>query len=303
MHNKLESIMGRFGGFIHDNPLKVIVVVLALLAFPLSYVPQIKMDTSTVGFMHDTDPVLLKYNEFRGQFGRDERVIIALKSDHIFTLEFLTKLRTLHEELENNVPFLEDITSLYNVRNTRGEGDQLITDDLLEKFPTNDEEVQVIKQQAMASHFYKDLLISQDGKMTTIIIETDAYSHEGMEEISDEDAFDEGFENDSEDMSAQSSERPFLTDKENAQLVNKVLEVVQKYKSDDTEIFVAGSPSVNHALKSQMRSDMQKFMRITFLIITVFLFVMFRRASAVFYPLIVILLSLLVTVGTMAMTV
>ena len=45
---------------------------------------------------------------------------------------------------------------------------------------------------------------------------------------------------------------------------------------------------------------MQKFMRITFLIIIVFLFVMFRRASAVFYPLMVIILSLLATVGTMA---
>ena len=49
-----------------------------------------------------------------------------------------------------------------------------------------------------------------------------------------------------------------------------------------------------------MQADMQKFMRITFLIIIVFLFIMFRRASAVFYPLLVIILSLLATVGTMA---
>ena len=45
---------------------------------------------------------------------------------------------------------------------------------------------------------------------------------------------------------------------------------------------------------------MQKFMRITFLIIIIFLFVMFRRATAVFYPVIVIILALLATVGTMA---
>ena len=124
MHNKLENLMGKLGGFIYDNPIKVIVVVLALLAFPLSHVPQIKMDTSTEGFMHDDDPVLLEYNAFRAQFGRDERVMVALKSDNIFTLEFLQTLRKLHEELENNVPYLDDINSLYNVRNTRGEGDK-----------------------------------------------------------------------------------------------------------------------------------------------------------------------------------
>ena len=300
MHNKLEDMMEKVGGFIHDNPIKVIVVVLALLAFPLAHVPQIKMDTSTEGFMHPDDPVLLEYNAFRAQFGRDERVMVALKSDNVFTLEFLKTLRSLHEELENNVPYLDDINSLYNVRNTRGEGDKLITDDLLEKFPATQLEVDVIKQQAMASHFYKDLFISKDGKMTTIVIETDAYSHEGEKEVSDVDAFDEGFEEEATTVTDQSKERPFLTDKENAELVNKVLEITEKYKKDGVEIFVAGSPSVNHALKTQMREDMQKFMRITFLIIIVFLFLMFRRASAVFYPLLVIILSLLVTVGTMA---
>lgn len=300
MHSKLENLMGKFGGFIYDNPIKVIVVVLALLAFPLSHVPQIKMDTSTEGFMHPNDPVLLEYNAFRAQFGRDERVMVALKSDKIFTLEFLNTLKSLHEELESNVPYLDDITSLYNVRNTRGEGDKLITDDLLEYFPTTQEEVNVIKEQAMASHFYKDLFISHDGKMTTIVIETDAYSHDGEEEVSDEDAFDEGFGDEASSEVGEVKERPFLTDKENAQLVNKVLEIVEKYKQEGIEIYVAGSPSVNHALKSQMQADMQKFMRITFLIIIVFLFVMFRRTSAVFYPLIVIILSLLVTVGTMA---
>ena len=292
--------MGKLGAFIYDNPIKVIVVVLALLAFPLSHVPQIKMDTSTEGFMHDDDPVLLEYNAFRAQFGRDERVIVAVKSDNIFTLKFLNTLKELHEELENNVPFLDDITSLYNVRNTRGEGDKLITDDLLEIFPTTQEEVDVIKQQAMASHFYKDLFISRDGKMTTIVIETDAYSHEGEKEVSDIDAFDEGFGDESAQKEGESSERPFLTDKENAELVNAVLTIVDKYKNKGLEIYVAGSPSVNHALKSQMQADMQKFMRITFLIIIIFLFVMFRRASAVFYPVIVIILALLATVGTMA---
>jgi predicted RND superfamily exporter protein len=287
------------GGFIHDNPIKVIVVVFALLAFPLSHVPQIKMDTSTEGFMHDDDPVLLEYNAFRAQFGRDERVVIALKSDNIFTLKFLHTLKEMHEELENNVPYLDDITSLYNVRNTRGEGDTLITDDLLEYFPKTEEEVAVIKQQAMASHFYKDLFISRDGKMTTIVIETDAYSHEGEVEVSDLDAFDEGF---GDEVVAEVKDRPFLTDKENAELINTVLSIVDKYKKDGIEVYVAGSPSVNHALKSQMQADMQKFMRITFLIIIVFLFVMFRRASAVFYPVVVIILALLATVGTMAWT-
>jgi len=303
MHKKLEVFMGKMGAFIYDNPLKVILVILVLLAAPLAHIPQIKMDTSTEGFMHDEDPVLIEYNKFRAQFGRDERIVLALKSEHIFTLKFLNTLKALHEEIEEKVPYLNDVSSLYNVRNTRGEGDKLITDDLLEPFPTTEADVARIKKQAMASHFYKDLLISEDGKMTTIVIETDAYSHEGEKEVSDVDAFDEGFDDTTTDLGTDEvkvDDRAFLSDAENHELLEVIHAIVNKYKSDDLEIYVAGSPAVNNALKAQMQTDMQKFMRITFLIIIIFLFVMFRRASAVFYPLLVIILSLLATVGTMA---
>jgi len=296
MHKRLENLMGKFGLFIHDNPFKVLLVLLLLLAFPLAHVPQIKMDTSTEGFMHDDDPVLIAYNKFRDQFGRDERVAFAIKSDKIFSLEFLTTLKELHKEIETTVPFIKDVTSLYNVRNTRGDGDKLITDDLLEPFPTTQAEVDAIKERTMSSHFYKDLLISQDGTMTSIVIETDAYSHEGEEKVSDVDAFDEGFD----ELAPTNVKKAFLTDAENAELVTAILVIADKYRAKGLEIYVAGSPSVNHALKSQMKADMQKFMRLTFLIILVFLFVIFRRASAVFYPLLVIIFSLLTTVGTMA---
>jgi len=307
MHKKLEILMGRFGDYLAHNPFKVIAIVLLLLAIPISHVPQIKMDTSTEGFMHPEDPVLLEYNEFRAQFGRDERVVLAIKSDKIFTLEFLKKLKNLHEEIEQKVPFLDDVTSLYNVRNTRGEGDKLITDDLLEPFPSTQADIVRIKKQAMASHFYKNLLLSEDGTMTTVVLETDAYSHEGEKEVSDEDAFAEGFDDEANDTSSEGEkqiveEKKFLTDAENHQLLSVVHEIVEKYNSDDFKIYVAGSPAVNNSLKAQMQADMQKFMRITFLIIIVFLFIMFRRFSAVFYPLLVIVLSLLATVGTMAWT-
>ena len=310
MHAKLENMMEKMGVFIHDNPLKVILVVLLFLAIPISHVPQIKMDTSTEGFMHPDDPVLVTYNKFRAQFGRDERIVIALKSDNIFSIEFLETLRDLHEEIEEKVPYLDDITSLYNVRNTRGEGDRLITDDLLEPFPKNKQDIAKIKKQAMASHFYKDLLLSSDGSMTTMIIETDAYSHVGVKEVS----VDEGFDDDSTSASNDTSEaennalsefveaQEFLTDAENAELLKVLHTIVDSYKAKGMEIYIAGSPAVNNALKAQMQADMQMFTRITFIIIIIFLFVMFRRISAVVYPLIVIILSLLATIGMMAWT-
>ncbi len=292
MHHKLEQLFGRFGGFIGKHPFIVILFSLLVIAFPISQVPKITMDTSTEGFMHQDDPMLVNYNKFKEQFGRDERIMIAVESDKIFTLPFLQKLQKLHLELEETLPYLDEVTSLVNVRNTRGEGDQLLVEDLLETFPTTQEEVDKIKDIAMKSEFYKNLILSEDGKMTGIMIETQAF-------VSDDNKSVDDMFNEFDDAPAKEITKTPLSDEQNAQIVAKVKEIVAKYNSDDFKIHYAGSPMVMDALKSMMKADMQKFTRLTILIILVFLLVIFRRISATFYPLLVIVLSLLTTVGSM----
>ena len=267
MHKKLEKLFGKFGGFISNHPIIVILFSLLVIAFPLSQAPKITMDTSTEGFMHESDPMLINYNAFRDQFGRDERIMIALKSDNIFTLPFLTKLQKLHRELEDNLPYLDEVTSLVNVRNVRGEKDQLIVEDLLENFPKTQEDVEKIKKIVMDSEFYKNLLISEDGNMTGIVIETQAYISEEKKSVDEMfDDFDDG------EKEIKPEDKVLLSDAQNAEIVHKVVEIVDKYKSDDFDIYYAGSPTVMDALKSMMKTDMQKFTRLTILIVLIFLF-------------------------------
>ena len=149
------------------------------------------MDTSNEGFLHDSSPILKDYNKFKDQFGRDERAIIAIESDKIFTEDFLRKLKTLQEDIEANVPYIEDMTSLINVRNTHGEDDALIVDDLVETMPTSREGFSKIKNQAMKSKLYKNLLINESGNMTTIVIETVATLQKKQSDEDSLDSFDD----------------------------------------------------------------------------------------------------------------
>ena len=293
MHLKLESQFARFGKFVAHHPFVVIFVTLLMVAFPISQVPHITMDTSTEGFMHEDDPMLVRYNEFKDQFGRDERIVIAIKSEKIFTLPFLKKLKALHEDLENNLPYLDEVTSLVNVRNTRGEKDQLIVEDLMEHFPKTQADVDKLKEIALNNEFYNNLLINTDGTLTTIVIETKAFISDDTQNV--DDMFGEF-----DAAPTKEVKKEPLTDQENREIVQKVHEIISKYKGDDFKIYYAGSPMVMDALKSMMQRDMQKFTRATIGIILLFLFLIFRRVSATFYPLLVIVLSLLTTVGSMA---
>lgn len=262
----------------------------------LSQIPNLTLDTSTEGFLHETDPALLDYNAFRDQFGNTEMVIVAVKSKDIFAPDFLRKLQKLHVELRDNVPYVDDINSLINARNTRGEGDKLIVEDLLEHWPETPEELAAVKERALSNPMYKNLLISEQGDFTAIVLQMQPYSSQGEEEIDDILA---GFAEDTE-VNTQQEERIYLTDAENGEVVQAVTRIVEDYRASDFEIYVAGGPVVTDFLKKAMMKNMRKFMLLVGLTIGTFLFLMFRRASAVVLPLLIVVLSLLSTLGLMA---
>jgi predicted RND superfamily exporter protein len=302
--HRIEAGFEKFGHFIFRNRFLTLLVVCVIAAGFLSQLPKIAIDTSNEGFLHEDDPILQQYNQFRDQFGREEMIILAIKTPDIFTFDTLARIRDLHDELEDNVPYLDDINSLINARNTRGEGDRLIVEDLLEDWPQTPEQLAEIKQRALASQLYKNFILSEDATLTTIMMQTLAYS---PSEQAEEDLMagfdDEGFGEEDASTPAESQEEPkFLTDQENSEAVQAMRKIIAKYQADDFQIIPAGPPVVVDKLKASMQHDMQNFTRMALLMIIVVLFILFRRVSGVLLPLSVVILTLLSTVGLMAAT-
>jgi len=308
IRDRIEKWFETVARTFYHHGYKTLLVMLIFLAILLSQIPKITIDVSTEGFLHETDPILMDYNAFRDQFGRDELIIIAIRSEDIFGEEILRKLKRLHEELVDNVPFMEDITSLVNARNTRGEADELIVEDLMQNWPKTDVQREILRKRVLANPLYQNLLISVDGKFTTIVIKTQTYSSEGVE-IDVLNHFDENSGTDGDPSETPKGEsrdegkdegRDYLTDAENSQVVGAVNRIVDKYRASDFQIDIAGSSAVTHFLKRSMFKDMRKFMSLALLTIAVFLYIMFRRISAVVFPLLIVLLSLLSTIAIMA---
>ena len=79
IRDRIEKALASFGHLVFRNRLKALFVMLLIIAGLVSQLPKIRIDTSTEGFLHESDPALVDYNAFREQFGRDELVIIAIK--------------------------------------------------------------------------------------------------------------------------------------------------------------------------------------------------------------------------------
>ena len=122
--DQIEAGFERWGHIAFHYRWAIILIALSFSGALITQVPKIRLDMSTEGFLHPDDPILLVYNEFRDQFERDDRVLIAIQTDRVFDREFLAKLRDFHQALEGEVPQLDEVDSLINARNTRGEEDE-----------------------------------------------------------------------------------------------------------------------------------------------------------------------------------
>ncbi|MCP3866991.1 MAG: MMPL family transporter, partial [Gammaproteobacteria bacterium] len=80
----------------------------------------------------------------------------------------------------------------------------------------------------------------------------------------------------------------------------KVEQIANSHNSEDFQIYVAGTSVITQTLKKFMMTDMKRFLRLAVVTIAVCLFIMFRRASGVFLPLLVVALTLITTLGVMA---
>ena len=170
LRQRIETSFETWGHFIVRQRWLAILLVLGTTAVLVSWLPEMKVDNSVEAFLHSDDPERLRYDRFRDRFDRDDRIIIILNPPEIFDLGFLEKLRAFHRDLERELPYTEEITSLLNARYTHGEADELIVEDLLEDWPDGPADLAALRERVLANPLYINLLISENAAFTTVTI-------------------------------------------------------------------------------------------------------------------------------------
>jgi len=295
---KIEHLFEKLGCTVYDNPLKVIISVFIFIGFLAFQIPSISIDTSSEALLHKNDPSLEKYNVFRDQFGRSELIIIGVLTDNVFEPAFLEKLNAFHKEIEIKVPYVREVTSLINMRYTQGKGDELIVEGFLEHWPESDLALHELKAVAMASPAFRNYVLSEDGRVTAVIIETEAsYSDSGPDE-----SHLTGFDDSSgvQDSALPEEATRYLGSKENREITAAIKKITGKYTASGFCLFPSGGPIIIDAFNQATMSDINRCIFLSLAAVAFFLAILFKRISGVILPVIIIIASLVSTIGLMA---
>ena len=281
--------------WIHRNRIKVLVINFVLIAFFGFQLTKITINTSTESYLDDDHPIFEDYRALIDQYGRGKQdLVVAVKGPDVFTIDFVTRLKRLHEAIEENVPYVVEVNSIVNARHVDSDADMLIVEKFFETWPSTQAELDLIRQRAIDNPLLVDTLYAKDFQFATILVETEGYKTSYELPV---DLF-EGF--DAESGKA-APEKAFLTSHETAEIVTKAYEITREYCAEDFKIYISGSRAVNHYVSTAIMDDMDKFLGLSILMISIVLLLVFRTLIGVLLPLMVGLFALLSTIGMMVL--
>lgn len=268
--------------------------VLALTAAAVTALPRLHMDNSIEAFLHPEDPVVVALESFRDRYGRDDWIIVAVRTPDVFSAPSLERLRALHEDLEASLPYVDEITSLVNARDTRGEGDTLVVGELMEEWPESDAAREALRARALSNPLFEHSLIDRDATITTVLVRPLTWTTIGQGR-SVNDAL-EGFEG---DQPGTADEPMPLSAEENDELMRVLRDTLGRHQAEDFEIHHAGALPLTDTINRGVAKDLGTFFPLSIVMIMVFLGLLFRRVTGVVVPILVVMLSLVATLGVM----
>jgi hypothetical protein len=182
------------------------------------------------------------------------------------------------------------------VNNIKGEGEFLNTGQLIVEVPTDPEEIQTIKENALQNNIFVGNIISSDGKIAAINAYTEVGG--GQNENIDDEGESEFEEDLSEEVKDSKVEELF-----NARFFAEVDNIIKKAKEEtdgEIEIYQLGNPMLKASFVSSINHDQRTVTPICFAVIFIVLYICFRTPRGVIIPLVTTSLSVVWTFGFMA---
>ena len=291
-------------------PLFIILTVIAWFG-----IDRVKRVTSRESAFPQGDQVLKTLKQFKSEFGSHETLVIMYEArdGDIFSANSLKTLSLLHEELlagqleqgENPVPLnhIVEIKSLINASFQEVDGDNLYSRQFIgNRLPQTDQARDRLRKQALAHRDYPGTYLSEDLKYGFIQIKTDfgAIREEQVLDILEEDFLEDNSE--TEEGFDETEEAPIkfqsVEDHEYTEFLAAVKSRVMQPRFTDVFSFHwVGYTAIVAYITQIMSEEIGIIFGGLGLIIIITLWILFRSLSAVVWPLMVIVFTLIWTVG------
>jgi predicted RND superfamily exporter protein len=260
-------IWKKLSDFILNNRLSILIsigVLTLLMAFEAS---KVRVTFNGGRVLPVTDSAFIRYNQFKKTFGQDASVmVLGIKSDQLFTKNVFNDWHSLADTIRK----IKGISSVISIGNTY----KLVKDTVQRHFElkplirnplSSDQSADSIRQQIDNLPFYKGLVISNDGKSTLMAITFD---------------------------------NKIVNTPNRVPIIKRVFSLGSTFEEQhQIKVHYSGLPLIRTLAGDLITHEFGLFLSLSLAITALILIFFFRSAFAVIFPLIVVLLGVVWSLG------
>lgn len=256
--------MDRLARFVIKYRWVTIFIVFGLTIFLSIQIKDLRFNPDVIKSLPNSDPDAVLLKEINEKFTVNNMGMVILESDNIFTKETLEHLKIVTDTL-GMIPGVASVISLTNVTEIRNDEFGLEIGKLVDEynFPSTPEELAALKARVFEKGTYTGNMISEDGTSAVIIFS--------------------------------------LSKDSDTKLLARTIKEKVSHLNIPEKVYYSGSPMLVTHISEVMMRDLKKLIPIAFGLIIVILFIGFRSAIGVIFPLLTTTMAILWTIGIMAL--
>lgn len=219
---------------------------------------RLEFDPNIKSMLPDNIDARDRLNQIEEIFGGTEFIQIALVSEDILEPESLKRVKNITKSIER-VNGVEKVLSISNMNTIKGRDGDLIVKKLIKRIPKSKEQIEQLRLDIIENETIYGMLISKDFTATVIL----AFIEDGTDD---------------------------------AELLKELHNILNENPGDE-QVYTGGLPVIRGELARHMQNDLKKFLPLGIFIMLVFLFLCFRELRGILLPFIIVVMSIIVSMG------
>ena len=252
------------------NRIIIILLIAGITVFMVKKGRDVRLSYSMAKLLPSDHPISLDYQVFLEKYGAQNVLVIAIEDSLLLTLEHLIKWDKVTQDIEI-INGVEQVVSFANLPILLK--DTINKKFILKRWFSQDVKTQVQLDSAFSQYskqpFYKGLINSNDNKVSTLLISLD-------------------------NIVMKSASRK--------ELIFSIKDLVDAYSDEfQTKVHYSGLPYIRTVDSIKIKEEISLFIIFTLLITSLILFLFFRSFKAVISSMIVVILGVVFSFGTISL--
>ena len=290
---RMNRAFGAIAGFCFDRRWIVALACLGIFLGAGQLAEQVEIDASYESYFYPGDTTYQAYEDYREDFGSDEVSYIGYELPGVehgpWNVDAMEALIELTEALEDEVPFIYEVTTLANAELTVGTEEGLEITKIKDEWPLSQAELLELREAYGRKPMLVGGIIDEDADFGAIIIDMDLSSTDPPDVIqaAEEDRIVP------EDPWHLENLYPQVTDA-------RISQILARPRFEQFEFYHSGDVPLNAYYNRIILTEPEFLQGIMLLIVTGILFVVFRNLVSVLAPAMVLYLTITLTIAMMA---